>query len=157
MAEAENSIFEVITTQEQLDHVIGERIRREKEKAAKKYADYDDLKAKVSEYEKQIGDLSKSLDDASKQISGFEAERNELNSKISAYETRSVKMRIARETGIPYELAERLSGDTEDAIREDAKNFSQYVSKTNSAPPLAESEPQTGSVYNQLLNGLKGE
>lgn len=159
MAETATSIFEPITSQEQLNKIIGDRIKQAKENAEKKYADYDDLKAKVSDYEKQIGDLSRSLDDASKQISGFEAERDELNSRISAYETSSVKMRIARETGIPYELADRLSGDSEEAIREDAKNFSQYVSRTNSAPPLKDTETTGGqsTVYTQLLSGLKGE
>ena len=153
------STFEPITSQDQLNRIIGDRIKQARENAEKKYADYDDLKAKVSDYEKQIGSLSKSLDDASKQISDFEVERNELNSKISAYETSSVKMRIAREAGIPYELADRLSGDSEEAIREDARNLSQYVARTNTAPPLKDTEGTgTDNVYTQLLSGLsKGE
>ena len=38
------SDFTPIETQEQLDKVIGERIRRAEQKAAEKYADYEDLK-----------------------------------------------------------------------------------------------------------------
>ena len=138
---SEETIFEPITSQDQLDKIIGERVRREREATAKKYADYDEVKAKVGEYEKQITDLSKTLDKSSKQIADYEAEKKEMNDKILAYETSSVKMRIARETGLPYELAERLSGSTEGEIRKDAKDLAQYVSKVNAAPPLKTTEP----------------
>lgn len=37
-------------TQTELDEIIAKRIERER----KKYADYDDLKSKITEYEKQI-------------------------------------------------------------------------------------------------------
>ena len=159
MAEA----FTPITSQEQLDSVIGERLKRERETVSKKYADYEDLKGKVSGYETQIGELSKSLDDANKKISGFDQERQELNSRISAYETASVRTRIALEEGIPYELSGRLSGDTEDAIREDAKLLSQFISKNNTPPPLADTEggkggsTSGGDPYRKLLDKMKGE
>lgn len=39
--------FTAITTQEQFDAIIGERLKREKETYSKKYADYDDLKSQV--------------------------------------------------------------------------------------------------------------
>ena len=151
--------FTPVTTQEQLDQIISERLKRERESTSKKYADYDALKSANADYEKQIASLGKSLDEATKQISSFEQERAELTSKISAYETSSVKMRIAREMNIPYELADRLSGDTEDAIREDAKALSQFVTAKKSAPPLRDTEPadSKNAVYTQLLNGLKGE
>ena len=38
------SEFTPIETQEQLDKVIGERVRRAERQAAEKYADYDDIK-----------------------------------------------------------------------------------------------------------------
>ena len=50
--------FTPIETQEQLDAVIGERIKRERETSAKKYEGYlspDDFKSKTVDYEKQIG------------------------------------------------------------------------------------------------------
>ena len=47
--------FEAITTQEQLDGIISDRLKREREtaekKAAEKYGDYDDLQKKVKDYE----------------------------------------------------------------------------------------------------------
>ena len=55
--------FEAITTQEQLDAVIKDRLERERKTLTEKYSDYDDLKERVSDYEKQIGDLNKSIKD----------------------------------------------------------------------------------------------
>lgn len=151
--------FTPITTQEQFDQAISERLKRERESTAKKYADYDDLKKRSAEYETQINTLNKSLDDAVKKAADHEKTVGELQAKVSAYETNSVKMRIAQEMGIPFELAGRLSGDNEDAIREDAKTFSQYVSKAHNAPPLRDSESgsnEGNNIYRQVLKGLKG-
>ena len=53
--------FEAITTQEQLDAVIKDRLERERKTLTEKYSDYDDLKERDSDYEKQIGDLNKSI------------------------------------------------------------------------------------------------
>ena len=58
--------FEAITTQEQLDSIIGERLKRERETVEKKlresiekeylekYGDYEELKTKADEYSRQI-------------------------------------------------------------------------------------------------------
>ena len=48
------SEFTPITTQEQFDAAIGERLKRERESLAKKYGDYDALKQKTDDYERQI-------------------------------------------------------------------------------------------------------
>ena len=47
----ENKDFEPITTQEELNRVIGERVKRAKEAAAEKYSDYDDLKSRLAEFQ----------------------------------------------------------------------------------------------------------
>lgn len=107
--------FTPITTQEEFDAAIGKRLERERKTISEQYGDYETLKTKVSDYEKQIGDLTKS--------------RDALQTQVKGYETNSVKMRIAHETGIPFELAGRLSGETEEEIRKDAEAMSKFVSK----------------------------
>lgn len=147
--------FTAITTQEQFDAAIGERIKRERDTIAKKYADYEDLKTKVSDYEKQIGTLSKSIEDSAKKYAGYDKALADMTARVKGYETSSVKMRIAHETGIPYELADRLSGETEEDIRSDAKNLSQFIGKQNpSAPPLKNNEPAGGDVKSAALRSL---
>ena len=147
--------FTQITTQEQLDALIGDRIKRERETTAKKYGDYEDLKQKVTDYEKQIGDLSKTIEESGKKYAGYDKTLAELTAKVKGYETSSVKMRIAHETGIPYELASRLAGETEDDIRKDAETLSKLVGKpTPSAPPLKSTEPAGGDTRTAALRAL---
>lgn len=126
--------FEVIDTQEKLDAVISERLRRERESVGRKYADYDDLKSKVEAYEKQIAELTKAAEESAKKYQGYDDTIADLKSRIKGYETGSVKMRIAHETGIPFELASRLSGDDEEAIRKDAETIAKYVKGKVTAP-----------------------
>lgn len=114
--------FTPINTQEEFDARIGARLQREREKYADyeelktkvtQMADYDDLKAKASKYEADITSLTTQLETA--------------NTKIKGYESHSVKQRIAREVGIPLEMADRLTGDDEEAIRKDAETLKPFV------------------------------
>lgn len=137
------SDFKVIETQEQLDAIIGERVkraeRRAEERAAEKYSDYDDLKTKAQTYEKQIADLSEQIKGGETKQAEFTKQIEELTGKVHQYETASVKTKIALETGLPYQLADKLSGDDEDAIREDAKKLAEFVAKP--AAPMGSMEP----------------
>lgn len=135
--------FTPIDTQEQLDAIIGERVRRAEkkaeEKAAEKYADYDDLKGKAEAYEKQIADLGEQIKGGETKLADLTRQNEELAGKVQKYETDSVKTKIALETGLPYQLAGKLSGDDEDAIREDAKRMAEFVAKP--AAPMGALEP----------------
>lgn len=133
------SEFKVIETQEQLDAIIGERVKRAEkkaeEKASEKYADYDDLK-------KQVADLSEQLKGNDEKIAEFTKQNEELTGKVHEYETASVKTKVALEAGLPYQLAAKLSGDTEEAIREDAKKLAEFVAKPSA--PMGSAEPDQG-------------
>ena len=137
------SDFKIIETQEQLDAIIGERVkraeRRAEERAAEKYSDYEDLKTKASTYEKQIADLSEQIKGGETKQAEFTKQIEELTGKVHQYETASVKTKIALETGLPYQLADKLSGDDEDAIRADAKRMAEFVKKP--AAPIGAMEP----------------
>ncbi|MEG1075257.1 MAG: DUF4355 domain-containing protein [Ruthenibacterium sp.] len=122
--------FIPITTQEQLDAYL------------QKYADYDDLKSKAATYEKQIGTLQKAIEDSTKKQAESDKTLTELQAQRKQAETAALQMRIAHESGIPYELAARLSGETEDDLRKDAQTFSKFVGKTQT-PPLQSSEPKS--------------
>lgn len=126
--------FEIIDTQEKFDAAISERLRRERETVSKKYADYDELKQKAANYEKQIGEMTKAAEESAKKYSGYDKQLADMQEKIKGYETGSVKTRIAHEKGIPYELAERLTGQTEDEIRQDAEMLSKLISRKPPAP-----------------------
>lgn len=63
----------------------------------------------------------------------------DLTAKAKAYESGALKMRIAHENGIPYELAGKLSGDTEEELKKDAETLAKFV-KNQQPQPLANTE-----------------
>lgn len=117
----------------------------------------DDLKT----LEKQVGELNTSLETLTKEKATHDQTVADLTSKVSTYEMASLKARIAHETGIPYELASRLSGDDEAAIRKDAEALSGFIKNNQQLPPLKSTESSVGddedAPYRETLNKLKGE
>ena len=155
--------FKVIETQEQLDAVIGERIKREQETLRKKYEGYmspDDYKAKETEFTSKIGDLEGQLKDANGKIAGHTKELEERDSKIKAYESHSAKTRIAHEAGLSYDAVDFLKGDDEETIRKSAESLKALMGSTGAAP-LADPEAGLGDAKDvslkNVLKGLKGE
>lgn len=161
--------FKAITTQEEFDAAIAERIKREKETLAKKYEGYlspTDAAEKEKAHKMAVDDLKGKLEKLQKDAEGHDKTVQELNDKIKGYETDSVKTRIAHETGLPYEMARRLTGDTEEAIRKDAEALSKLVggAGNNEAPPLASRDAssrsgrggETDAAYRALLENLEG-
>lgn len=136
--------FKPIETQEQLDAIIQERIARAEKKAAEKYADYDELKTSLTDKDKQIADLSEQLKAQGEKVTGSDEKVKELEAKVHEYETASVKTRVAHEEGLPYELASKLSGNDEDAIRQDAKAMAKFIQKPAQAP-IGSNEPTSAS------------
>ena len=140
--------FTPITTQEQFESAIKERINRERDTVSKKYESWvspDDLKKVKDDYAKQISDLTKAAEDNAKKYADYDKKIAEKDAKIKGYESASVKTRIAHETGLPYELAGRLSGDDEDSIRKDAENLVKLIGKQpHVTTPMAEGNDDTG-------------
>lgn len=132
--------FKVINTQEELDALIKDRIERERKSISEKYSDYEELKKRNEEYEAQVCKLSEASKSFEDDKAVFEKQISELSSKVKGYETASAKTRIALEAGLPYEMAGRLSGSTEEEIRKDAEVLARFVTKPASAP-VSSSEP----------------
>ena len=132
--------FKAIETQEEFDTAIKARLDRntktvtdEVKKSYEGYISPDEAK-KLND---QITSLSTQLTEKDTSIA-------DLTAKNKAYETASVKVRIAHEKGLPYELADRLSGETEKDIAADAEKLSQFVSAGKPAAPLYTPSGNTG-------------
>lgn len=143
--------FKVIETQEELDRIIGERLTREREQNDKKYAGFSEAQEKAKKYDEL---LAKDLEGQIKKLSDdLAAEREkhsttdktiaDLTARATKAESSVLKSRIAHEAGLPYELADRLTGDDEDALRDDAKTLSEFI-RPNNAPPLRTNDPSGG-------------
>ena len=154
--------FEPITTQEQLDEIISSRLKRDREATAKKYADYDDIKGKNDEYVKRIAELEKANGDLTKKYEGYDSQILDLQNKCKDYEAARKKTDIALEYGLPYGMASRLKGDTDEDIRKDAQDMMAMMKgATGRKKSPAQSDDtgkgkpdETQAAYAQLLTDL---
>lgn len=150
--------FVAITTQEEFDARIGERLKRERDTVAKKYEGYVLPEA----HKNAVGELQKKLEAASKASEESGETIKALQEKVKGYETDSVKTRIALEEGLPFDMASRLSGADEEAIRKDAQFFAGFMKGGQGGAPAASPEPlepadSKTAAYQTLLSNLKQE
>jgi len=140
-----------------------EIIRQIEAEIGKEYVPRSEFNAKNQELkdrEKQLGELKTSHDELAKKSADYDKTIADLNGKVTSYEMALLKARIAHEKGIPHELAGRLTGDDEKALRADAEGLAKLISKGQSAPPLKSTEPageDKDAPYKNLLSNLKGE
>ena len=134
--------FKAIETQEEFDAAIKARLDRntktvtdEVKKSFEGYLSPDEAK-KLTE---QVNALTAQLTERDGSIA-------DLTAKNKQYETASVKARIAHEKGLPFELAERLSGETEQDIAADAEKLAQFVGSQKPAAPLYAPQGRTGAA-----------
>lgn len=154
------SDFKVIETQEDFDRAVSERIRRERETIEGKYADYEQLKSKVTELETENSALKVAAEETKNTLDGHEQEVADLNAKIAGYETASLRTRIALQNGLPIDLADRLTGEDEESIKADAERLAGFM-KPATPPPLKSTEASISNgkygAYKNLLENLNLE
>lgn len=97
-------------TQSELDQIIGERLKREREK----YPDYDALKEKAARLDKIEEDAKTELQKAQEKTEKLEAE---ISAMKHTEEVRAIRDKVAQATGVPASL---LTGETEEACNEQA-------------------------------------
>lgn len=150
--------FKTIETQEELNGIIAERLKREKEK----YADYEKLKADVESLTNQLSLANQALKDKENENIGLNTQIEELSGKIKSYELASLKTTIALKNGLPYDLAQKLVGDDEDGLNTDAQNLVKLIGikEHEFVAPLKSTENRESGkseAYRNLLNELNIE
>lgn len=96
-------------TQAEVDTIVRDRLKREREATATKYADYDDLKRAAAE-----GDKNKTqLDKVSEQLAA-------LTERAEKAEVAKLRSDVIAAKKIPPSLAKRLQGKTEEELNADA-------------------------------------
>lgn len=148
------SEFSPIETQEELDNIIKERLKRDREATAKKFEGY----ISPEDHQKALDDANRSFEEFKKAHESDEQTIADLTAKNKAYETASLKSRIAREVGLPYEWTERIRGEDEQSIKADAEALKKLVGNGSTPIPTKSTEtgtpdPKTAS-YKELLAGI---
>ncbi len=112
--------FKKIETQEELNAIIGERLKRSETKHAEETAG---LRKEIETLKADKEALSKKMQEETAKYAEYDKNLTELQGKVKKYETDSVKTRIAKEVGIPAELFDRLRGETEEELKKDAESL----------------------------------
>lgn len=151
------SDFKVIETQEQLEEVLKDRLKREGDKVRKEFEGYLSPNDAAEKYK---GYLSPEAEKEKYKNHLSPEEVAKKDAKIKEYETDSVKTRIAHELGLSYEAVGFLRGDNEETIRRSAESLKGLVGASNIAP-LASTEGALSdakdTALKNTLRGLKGE
>lgn len=128
--------FEPINTPEEFDNRVREL-----------YGDVNDLQGKITT-------LTGQRDTDAKTIAA-------LQSQVKGFETSALKQRIARQKGIPAEMADRLSGETEKDLLADADAVAAMLKAVKGPAPLHDPDKNDPDAKNahltNLLHELRGE
>ena len=152
------SDFKAIESQEELDKIIKDRLERAEKKAREEMQGLIDslksenagLKEENTNYQKQL----EGIGEKDKTISSLEGE-------IESYKKAELRRKVAIDNNIPYTLADRIIGDDEESMAEDAKRLAEFVGKKDYAPPLRNYESKepdsVDGAFKNLLSNLNTE
>ena len=119
-------------TQEQVDAIIGDRLAR----ANAKYADYEDLKAKADKFDKMEEANKTERQKAQDKAAKLE---EKVKSMEKADQIRTVRAKVAEETGVPQGL---LTGEDEETCKNQAENILKFA-KGSRYPGVKEEKHST--------------
>lgn len=144
--EGGNDGFKPITSQDDLNKVIGQRIA----KVEAKYADYNDLRAKADEFDRAREAAKSDLEKAVERAEAAEA-------RAAAYEAKEQRKswaaEIVKESSVP---AEALRGSTREEMQEHFDVLKQLVSKPAQkrvATPAG--KPTSGAGESRAVQALR--
>lgn len=113
-----------------------------------------DYKALAEKWERQAKNDRKSLDGLKQQLQGVltpeqaeQTKRTAEQAEKDANDARleAMRLRIALRTSLPEEWADRLRGDTEEALVADAKNLAKYITPMSDGAPPKPGVPDAGA------------
>ena len=156
MSETNQEGFKPIETQEELDNIIKDRLKRERESTQKRYEGW----ISPEDHQKALDASNKAFDDFKKAREGDEQTIADLTAKNKAYETASLKSRIAHEVGLSYEWIGRIGGEDEDSIRKDAESLKKLVGAGAQPIPTKNTEAGEGidsgkAALRKVLDGIQ--
>lgn len=128
--------FKPIETQEELDKIITTRLKRERETTEKRFEGW----ISPEDHQKGLDELNKAFSEYKETHKNDEETIADLTAKNKAYETASLKSRIAHEVGLSFEWIDRIKGEDEKSIREDAESIKKLVGSGSNLLPLRRSE-----------------
>ena len=142
------SEFKVIETQEQLDSIIVDRVKRAKESEAKKFEGWKSPED-IEGLTKELADKVKALEDAAVETQKQIDAKDQQIAEGNKYRTDLEKTRIALKAGLDIKYADRLRGENAEEWEADAKDLAKDFAAASKAVPVGSYEPaETGERSN---------
>lgn len=132
--------FTPITSQEQLDEVLRDRLARKEKAVRGEYADYDELKQRLAEYEARDGQGKSELEQMREQVSRLKGDIEERDRKAALEATRA---KVAKATKLPADVVASLSGTDEETLMAQAEPLAKMLK-----PKAGARVPKPGSFSN---------
>ena len=137
--------FTPISTQEEFDEAIKERLAREK----KKYEGYmspGDVQALKDAYSASSSEALKKL----------EEENTSLKQQVAGFSRKELLSKVAADNHLPASAAQFLKGETEEELDASAKALAELFPKPGSEPHAKAPEPASPTASNQLSGEMSG-
>lgn len=120
------------------------------------------------EFDARVSEVYGDVKGLQGQISTLTGERDthaetitKLQKEINGYKSNELKQRIAKEKGIPMDMAARLSGETEKDLRADADAMASTLRAFKGPAPLHDPQPKDpdakSASMTAMLSELRGE
>ena len=148
--------FTPINTQEEFDEAIKARLAREKETVSKQYeSQIKELNTKYEALSSEKTAFETTVNENAETIKGLEEKLKEAEGKVKTFELDQLKQKAALDAGVPIEFKNRLTGETEEEIKEDAKSLAELFKQHNNRN-IPKFEPNEGVPANKE-EARKGE
>lgn len=121
----------------------------------------EEFDAAVTERYGNVEDLQGQITTLTGERDGHATTIANLQKEINGYKSTELKHRIAKEKGIPLDMASRLTGDDEKALRADADAMAKTLKAYKGPAPLhdpnfKDPDPNTAGMT-AMLSELRGE
>lgn len=130
--------FKPIETQEEFDKMIQKRLEQKEREVSDRFKDYlspEEVAQIKSDYDGKIKTANDTLKAERDKSLEHSKVVSELENRAKAAEIKYLKGKVATEKGIPYALADRLIGETEEDLLKDAESVSSLLAP-RSTPPM---------------------
>lgn len=131
------SEFTPITTQEEFEKALSQRLERERNKVRKEFEGFLSPEDAQKKYENYL-----SPEQVQEKYKGYfspeEMAKKEV--EINGYKLNSKRVEVALKNGIPYELAGKVSGNTEEEMTKDAETLAGFL-KSNATNITYKADP----------------
>lgn len=148
--------FKAITTQEEFDAAIKDRLDRAERKIREEYKNWtspDDLKKLADTHKSEIENLNTAHSKELEKYAGYDEKFSQQASRIHELEVSGMKTKIANDMKLPFDAIEFLKGEDEKSIQESAEKLSK-LSNTHPSGYVRNTERDTGESKDRVWRDL---